>query len=83
MLITDDSWQKEPKPRLRRAINVDIADDNYPWMARIFLRSQRKEEHPDGTKGEIDMFGLACVGAIINYSRYILRLLLLSINSVI
>jgi hypothetical protein len=79
MLITDNKWRKETISRLRRAINVDITDANYPWMVRTYLRSQRREVNADGTKRKIDMFGLACVGSIINYSRYILLLIFLGI----
>ena len=72
MSITDVSWRKQSESGLGRVVNGDTTDTNYPWMAQTTLLLQRRVENADMTKGPIVPFGMACTGALINYSRYIL-----------
>ena len=71
MIITDISWRKEIQSGLGRALNVDVSEADYPWMARTRLYTQKRTTNADGTTGPIEKVVGACVGSIINYSRYI------------
>ena len=71
MIITDISWRKEIQSGLGRALNVDVSEADYPWIARTSFYTQKRTINADGTKGPIEKVVGHCMGSIINYSRYI------------
>ena len=61
------SLRQETKSRLGRIINAEDSSDKYPWMAKVYLSTQKR------IPNEEDLIPIAffCTASIINHSRYV------------